>query len=124
MQTITIKNAAGQDCAFKVIRQASGTQSAILQYALTGEGLNRTAFPKIEVSTRIQAGATSPVISATVPYGSVVNGVFVKKGQVSSTNSVKQPAESPDSARADLAAFVKNLSADPQIVALLESGLL
>lgn len=122
MENITIKDSTGLDVVFNVIRQPSGTQSAILTAVKAGEGMNRTAYPKIEVSTRIAAGATSPTISVVVPYGSVTNGVFKKAGQVSTTTSAKQPADSSDLARADAAAFQKNLMAHAAIQDLLADG--
>lgn len=122
MEYITIKDSKGADVVFSVIRQPSGTQSAILTATMVGEGMNRSAFPKIEISTRIQNGATSPVISVVVPYGSMQNGAFKKLGQVATTTQSRQPADAPSRAMADAAAFQKNLMATPVIQHLLNDG--
>lgn len=124
MDKITIKNASGTDCEFRVIRQPSGTQSAILQYAPSGADLNRTAYPKIEVSTRNQGGSTAPVVTVTVPYGAVVAGNFVKSGQNVVVTKATQPAASPDTARLDAEAFSRNLQQNPQIMALMSTGVI
>lgn len=124
MENITIKNASGTDCVFRVIRQPSGTQSAILQHVPIGEGLNRTAYPKIEVSTRNQGGSTAPVATVTVPYGAVIAGNFVKSGQNVVVTKATQPAASPDAARLDAEAFSCNLQHDPQIRALMSTGMI
>lgn len=121
---ITIKDSADLDTEFVVIRQPSGNQSALLQAVNTDPGSNRTAFPKIELSTRIVNGKTSPTFSVVVPYGAVVDGNFVKKGQVSDTRSATQPADAPEKARLDAAAFAKNAASNPQVVALFETGLI
>ena len=122
MDKITIKDSTGADVVFNVVRQPSGTQSAILTASVAGEGMNRSAFPKIEVSTRIQNGATSPVISVVVPYGAVQNGAFKKLGQVATTTQSRQPADAPSRAMADAAAFQKNLMATAVIQDLLNDG--
>ena len=124
MENITIKNASAVDCVFRVIRQPSGTQSAILQYTPSGVGLNRTAYPKIEVSTRNQGGSTAPVVTVTVPYGAVVGGNFVKSGQNVVVTKATQPAASPDTARLDAEAFSRNLQLNPQIMALMSTGVI
>lgn len=122
MDNITIKDSTGTDVVFKVVRQPSGTQSAILTAVVAGAGMNRSAFPKIEVSTRIQNGATSPVVSVVVPYGTVQNEAFKKLGQVATTTQSRQPADAPSRAMADAAAFQKNLMANTAIQDLLNSG--
>ena len=128
MENISIKDSIGNDVMFRVVRQPSGTQSAILTAIISntspgGGQYNRTAYPKIEVSTRIQAGATSPTVSIVVPYGVFdANGVYKKIGQVATTTSAKQPADSSDRARADAAAFQKNLMASAVIQDLLTDG--
>lgn len=124
MEKITIENASFTDCEFRVVRQPSGTQSAILQYIPPGAGLNRTAYPKIEISTRNQGGSTAPVVTVTVPYGAVVGGNFVKSGQNVVVTKATQPATSPDVARLDAEAFSRNLQQHPQIVALMSTGLI
>lgn len=125
MERILIKDASGLDCEFRVIRQPSGTQSAILQYIPADTwGLNRTAYPKIEVSTRNQGGSTAPVVTVTVPYGTIVNGNFVKSGQNVVVTKATQPATSPDVARLDAEAFSRNLQQNPQIMALMSTGVI
>lgn len=122
MDNITIKDSTGADVVFSVVRQPSGTQSAILTAITAGEGMNRSAFPKIEISTRIQNGATSPVVSVVVPYGSVQNGAFKKLGQVATTTQSRQPADAPSRAMADAAAFQRNLMASTVVQDLLTDG--
>lgn len=124
MDNISIKNASGTLCVFRIVRQPSGTQSAIFQYVPDGDGLNRTAYPKIEVSTRNQGGSTAPVATVTVPYGAVIAGNFVKAGQNVVVTKATQPAASPDAARLDAEAFSRNLQQDPQIMALMATGLI
>lgn len=121
---IVIKDSTGTDRTFEVIRQPSGSQSAILLLSISGAGMNRTAFPKIELSTRISNGRTQPVASVVVPYGAVVNGNFVKGGQVAETINATQPADAPELAREDAAAYAKNLLANPQVLALFSDGVI
>lgn len=121
---ITIKDSAGVDTVFTVVRQPSGNQSAILHAVNTAAGMNRSGYAKVELSTKIVNGKTSPVASVTVPYGPIVNGNFVKSGQCSDTRSATQPAEAPEKARLDAAAFAKNLASNAQVAALFETGLI
>lgn len=121
---IILKNAAGTDVTFTVVRQPSGTQSAILHAVDNSAGMNRTGLAKLELSTRIANGRTNPVCSVVVPYGAVVNGNFVKQGQVADTRSASQPADAPTLARLDAAAFAKNAAASEQVAALFETGLI
>lgn len=121
---IVLKNAEGTDVTFNVVRQPSGTQSAILYEVNNSVGMNRTGLAKIELSTRVVSGKTQPVCSVTVPYGAVVNGNFVKQGQVADTRSATQPADTPTQARANAAAYAKNLAASAQVVSLFETGLI
>lgn len=120
--TITIKDSMGTDREFTVIRQPSGTQSAILQLKLAGTDMNRTAFPKIELSGKVVNGRTEPVASVVVPFGAVVDGAFVKRGQVAHVARATQPADAPEQARADAEAFTRNLLADPQVMAMFANG--
>ena len=122
--SIVLKNAAGTNVTFNVVRQPSGTQSAILYEVNNSVGMNRTGLAKIELSTRVVSGKTQPVRSVTVPYGAVVNGNFVKQGQVADTRSATQPADAPTQARADAAAYAKGLASDPQVMSLFETGLI
>nr|APG77227.1 hypothetical protein [Hubei levi-like virus 2] len=122
--SITIKDSAGTDTVFTVVRQPSGNQSAILHAVNVTAGMNRTGYAKVELSTRIVNGKTTPVASVTVPFGAVVNGNFVKSGQVSDTRQATQPADAPEKARLDAAAFAKNLAANAQVAALFETGLI
>lgn len=124
MEQITLKNDTGTDVVFAVVRQPSGSQSGILHEVNTTPGMNRTGLTKLELSTRIVSGKTSPVASVVVPYGAVINGNFVKSGQVTETVSGTQPADSPTTARLDAAAFGKNLLANPQVIALFQNGTL
>lgn len=124
MEQITLKNDAGTDVVFAVVRQPSGSQSGILHEVNTTSGMNRTGLTKLELSTRIVSGKTSPVASVVVPYGAVINGNFVKSGQVTETVSGTQPADSPTAARLNAAAFGKNLLANPQVIALFQNGTL
>lgn len=121
---IVLKNAAGTDVTFQVVRQPSGTQSAILQEINISAGMNRTGLAKLELSTRITAGKTNPVCSVVVPYGAVIDGNYVKRGQVADTRSASQPAEAPSTARLDAAAFAKNAASNAQVAALFETGLI
>lgn len=122
LTSITIKDSTETDRVFTVIRQPSGTQSAILQLSLDGTGMNRTAFPKIELSGKIVNGRTEPVASVAVPYGAVVDGAFVKKNQVNHVVRATQPADAPELVRADAEAYARNLLADPQVVAMFANG--
>lgn len=121
---IVLKNASNVDVTFQVVRQPSGSQSAMLYEVNTTPGMNRTGLAKIELSARVVNGRSQPTSSVVVPYGAVVNGNFVKSGQVSDTRSATQPADTPSSARADAAAFAANLAANAQVKALFESGLI
>lgn len=123
-KNIVLKNAEGTDVTFNVVRQPSGTQSAILYEVNNSAGMNRTGLAKIELSTRVVAGKTQPVASVTVPYGAVVNGNFVKQGQVADTRSATQPADTPTLARANAAAFAVGLANDEQVKSLFETGLI
>lgn len=124
MQNITIKDSAGADCVFTVIRQPAGNVSAVLHQVLTGPGMNRTAFPKIEVSQKITAGKLEPVVTIAVPYGSVVDGAFVKQDQVTQVIRATQKPAAPELARADCAAFAEGLLANEQIQDLFAMGAL
>lgn len=121
---ITLKNASNVDVTFQVVRQPSGSQSALLYEVSAVTGMNRTGLAKIELSARVVNGRSQPTSSIVVPYGAVVNGNFVKSGQVSDTRSATQPADTPLGARADAAAFAANLASNAQVKALFESGLI
>lgn len=121
---IVIKNAAGTDVTFEVVRQPSANQSAILYEKSTVQGMNRTGLAKIELSTRLANGRSNPVVSVTVPYGAVKDGNFVKTGQVSDTRSAMQPADTPTGARSDAAVFAANLAVNPQVQSLFATGLI
>lgn len=121
---IVLKNAEGTDVTFNVVRQPSGTQSAILYEVNNSAGMNRTGLAKIELSTRVVSGKTQPVTSVTVPYGAVVNGNFVKQGQIADTRSATQPADAPTLARANAAAFAVGLANDAQVKSLFDTGLI
>lgn len=121
---ITLKNAAGTDVLFTVVRQPQGNQSAILHAIDPATGMNRTGFAKIELSTRLVNGRSTPTASVVVPYGAVVNGNFAKSGQVSEVISATQPADAPDLARQNAAAFAKNLLSNPQVADLFATGLI
>ena len=121
---IVIKNAAGTDVTFQVVRQPSGSQSAILYEVNNNPGMNRTGLAKIELSARVVNGKSSPVSSVTVPYGAVVNGNYVKTGQVSDTRSATHPADAPTQAKLDCSAFARNAATDPQVIALFDTGLI
>lgn len=120
---VTIKNAAGTDVIFEVVRQPSAGLSAILYEKSAVAGMNRTGLAKIELSSKIANGRLSPVASVVVPYGGMVNGNFVKTGQVTDTRAGTQPADTPTQARLDAAAFAKNLASNVQVIALFETGL-
>lgn len=124
ISSITIKDSTDTDRVFTVIRQPSGTQSAILQLKLDGTDMNRTAFPKVELSSKVVNGRTEPVATVTVPYGTVADGAFVKKGQVNQIMRATQPADAPQRALADAEAYGRNLLADPQVQALFAHGLM
>lgn len=124
MLQITLKNNAGTNVTFAVVRQPSGSQSAILQEVNATTGMNRTGLAKIELSSRVTNGKTSPVASVVVPYGAIVNGNFAKSGQVAETITATQPADAPTLARLDASAFGRNLLADPQVIALFDNGVL
>lgn len=121
---ITLKNANNVDVVFTVVRQPSGTQSAILYEVNSTPGMNRTGLAKIELSSRVVNGRSQPTVSVVVPYGSTVTGNFVKTGQVSDTRSASQPADTPTGARSDAAAFAANLASNVQVRALFETGLI
>ena len=121
---IVVKNAAGTDVTFQVVRQPSGSQSAILYEVNNNPGMNRTGLAKIELSARVVNGKSSPVSSVTVPYGAVVNGNYVKTGQVSDTRSATHPADAPTQAKLDCSAFARNAAANPQVIALFDTGLI
>lgn len=123
-KNIVLKNAEGTNVTFNVVRQPSGTQSAILYEVNNSVGMNRTGLAKIELSTRVVSGKTQPVTSVTVPYGAVVNGNFVKQGQIADTRSATQPADAPTLARANAAAFAMGLATDEQVKSLFETGLI
>lgn len=124
MQQIILKNNAGTDVTFAVVRQPSGSQSAILQEVNVTAGMNRTGLAKIELSSRVTNGKTSPVASVVVPYGAIMNGNFAKSGQVAETTTATQPADAPTLSRLDASAFGRNLLANPQVVALFDNGVL
>lgn len=121
MQSITIKNAALVDCLFEVVRQPSGTQSAILLYTPPG-AVYRTEAAKIEISAKTINGKTTPVATVAVPYGVTSDGVFKKLGQVNHVLSATQPADCPSTARFDAEAFARNILANTQIQALFKNG--
>lgn len=121
---ITIKDSTGADIVFNVVRQPAANVSAILQSVDTTVGMNRSGLKKIELSTRVVNGKTSPVASVVVPFGAVINGNFVKQGQVSDVRSATQPADAPEKARLDAAVLTQNLMADPQVIALFGTGLI
>lgn len=121
---IVLKNASGNDVEFEVARQPSGNQSAILYAVNNTAGMNRTGQAKIELSAKIVNGKSTPVASIVVPYGAIIDGNFVKKGQVQDTRIANQPADTPLSARLDVAAFARNLAANPQVDALFQTGLI
>lgn len=122
MNPITIKDSSNADAVFTVVRQPGGNTSAILHCVKTGTGMNRTAYPKIEISSSQKAGSSDPVLTVTVPYGAVVDGNFKKSGQVVRNSVGRLPADSPELARLDAEAFAKNALANPQIVALFQNG--
>lgn len=122
MNPITIKDSANADTDFTVVRQPGGNASAILHNVKTGAGMNRTAFPKIEISSSQKTGSSDPVLTVTVPYGAIIDGNFKKLGQVVRTSIGRLPAESPEIARLDAEAFAKNVLVDAQIVALFQNG--
>lgn len=124
MNKITIKDSAGIDKEFNVVRQPSGSQSAILTLTVTGAGMNRTAYPKIELSAPQSQGRSTPVVTVTVPYGAVVNGNFQKEDQVVFVHSAKQPPTAPEMARLDAEAFARNVVANPQVIALFKDSVL
>lgn len=121
---IVLQNAAGTDVTFQVVRQPSGSQSAILYEVNNTVGMNRTGLAKLELSARVVNGKSAPVASVTVPYGAIVNGNYVKIGQVSDTRSATHPADAPTLAKLDCSAFAKNAAANPQVIALFETGLI
>lgn len=124
MNKITIKDSAGIDKEFNVVRQPSGSQSAILTLTVAGAGMNRTAYPKIELSAPQSQGRSTPVVTVTVPYGAVVNGNFQKEDQVVFVHSAKQPPTAPEMARLDAEAFARNVVANPQVIALFKDSVL
>lgn len=121
---IVIKNASGTDVTFQVVRQPSGNQSAILYEVNNTTGMNRTGLAKLELSAKVVNGKSTPVASVVVPYGSIVNGNYVKIGQVSDTRSASQPADAPTTAKLDCSAFAKNAAANAQVAALFDTGLI
>lgn len=124
MENIVLKDSDGNNVTFQVARQPSGSQSAILYQVSSTPGMNRTGLAKIELSTRVVNGKTTPVSSVTVPHGAVINGNFVKAGQATDVRSATQPADLPLKARLDAAAFGKDLAANPQVAAMFATGLL
>lgn len=123
-QNIVLKNAAGTDVTFQVVRQPSGNQSAILYEVNDTIGMNRTGLAKLELSARVVNGKSAPVASVTVPYGAVVNGNYVKTGQVSDTRSATHPADAPTQAKLDCSAFARDAAANAQVIALFDTGLI
>lgn len=122
MTPITIKDSANVDCAFTIIRQPGGSLSGILQAPITGAGMNRTAYPKVEVSSRIVKGRAEPTVTVTVPFGTAVTGSFEPAGQVTHVHSAKLPPNAPDKARMDAEAFARNVLGNAQVQALLQNG--
>lgn len=122
MNPIIIKDSANTNTEFTVVRQPGGNATAILHAVKTGSGMNRTAFPKIEISASQKAGSSDPVLTVTVPYGAVVDGNFKKLGQVVRTFIGRLPADSPEQARLDAEAFARNVLANAQIMALFQNG--
>ena len=124
MENIVLHDSDSNPVTFQVARQPSGSQSAILYQVSDTPGMNRTGLPKIELSTRVVNGKTTPVASVTVPHGAVINGNFVKAGQATDVRSATQPADLPLKARLDAAAFGRELANDWQVAAMFGTGLL
>lgn len=124
MQSITIKDKDGTNVVFEVVRQPSANVSAILYQKSTDPTMNRTGLVKIELSSRIADGKTTPTATVTVPYGAVKDGSFVKLGQVAEVRSASQPANTPAAARFNASAFARNLNSDPQVIALFDNGVI
>lgn len=122
MTPITIKDSANVDCVFAIIRQPGGSLSGILLTPVSGAGMNRTAYPKVEVSSRIVKGRAEPTVTVSVPFGSTITGNFVPEGQVTHVHGAKLPPNAPDKARMDAEAFARNLLANAQVQALLQNG--
>lgn len=122
--SITIKDSTATDRVFTVRRQPSGSASAVLVHELTGAGQNRTMYPKIELSSQVVSGRSQPVATVTVPYGALVDGAWVKQGQVSTVISAKQPDAAPDLVRLNAEAYARNLLANPQVMSLFQDGLI
>ena len=124
MQSITLKDKDGTDVVFDVVRQPSANVSAILYQKSSDPSMNRTGLVKIELSSRISDGKTTPTATVSVPYGAVKDGSFVKLGQVSEVRTASQPANTPAAARFNAAAFARNLTSNAQVIALFENGVI
>jgi len=122
MTPITVKDSTNADVVFSVIRQPAGNVSGILQAAVTGAGMNRTAFAKIEISATQSQGKSTPVVTVSVPYGAVVDGNYKKQGQVTRVATATLPPDSPELARANAEAFARNVLANAQVQALFLNG--
>jgi len=118
---ITLKNAAGVDTVFHVVRQPSAGVSAILQHLPPGSS-NRQQAVKIELSTTLQNGRATPVASVAVPYGKVVDGVFEKIGQVNEVRRATQPSDAQPLAIDNAEAFARGLAANAQVIELFKTG--
>ncbi len=108
---------------FAVARSASGDESAVL---LLREGQNQTEYPKLEFSSRsTQVGNTKgrkSTETVLVPYGQLVNGVFVKTNHVSITTIITVLDDAPDAIRKDAAAYVAGFAANQQLKDLIILG--
>lgn len=115
---IAINNGAASPVlkTFAVARSASGEDSAIL---LLREGQNQTEFPKLEFSSKsTQVGSTRGRKSTTTelyPYGTLVNGVFVKTNHISVVTVITVLDDAPDAIRKDAAAFHLGFQANQQV---------
>jgi len=118
---ITLKNAAGTDCVFAVIRQPSAGVSAILSYMPAG-ATSRSQAVKIELSANIVNGRTAVASSVAVPYGRVRDGVYEKINQVVDFRRGTTPADVQPGVAADAEAFGRNLASNPQVMALFKDG--
>lgn len=120
MENITLKNSAGVDTIFTVRRQPGTNVPALLQAQSTGG--TRVAQAKIEIGTTVRAGRSEPVATVVVPYGSTVNGVFSKAGQVTNVIRASQPDAAPDVARLDAEAYASQLAAHIVLRDLFRDG--
>lgn len=122
---ITVPNGAASPVnkTFSVARSAAGDESAVLYVR---EGANTTEFPKLEFSTRAANTGRSQGRKGTttllLPYGQVVNGVFVKTDHISVTIVSTTPNDAPDAIRKDAAAFLTGVLANAQLKDLIILG--